>query len=87
MKVAGGNLPFLFSSRSLKQLQDALIATTKKIVPNEIPAFYFEQPTSGTKDRYHRPFASFPKEPFDEPGEVGYVSDFVEKLLQEVVRN
>jgi hypothetical protein len=83
MKIVGGNLRLLFSTESLKELKDYFIGATRKIAFTRVPTSYFQKPQSGMEEPYHCLFACFPKAPFDHPGDIGYVSDYVLELVQE----
>jgi hypothetical protein len=82
MLIAGGNLRYLFSGRSLEQLKAPFIAATKAMEFTQVPESYFDGPRQGTKEPFHRAFACFPRDPYQNPGEIGFVSDFVMDLLQ-----
>jgi hypothetical protein len=82
MRIAGGNLLFLFSDDSMATLHDTFLVATRQIVFTQVPEFYFNGPKEGTAQPYHRAFACFPTSPYDDPGEFGFVSDHVMRLLQ-----
>jgi hypothetical protein len=81
MEITGGNLRLLFGDLSLNGLEAFFVRAAQGMDFLEAPDYYFLPTEMGTQDPYHRAFTCFPKEPFDSPLELGFVSDFVMKLV------
>jgi hypothetical protein len=81
MEITGGNLRLLFGDLSLAELEAFFMRAANGMNFVDAPTDYFLPTDAGDQDPYHLAFTCFPKEPFDAPLELGFVSDFVMDLV------
>jgi hypothetical protein len=81
MKITGGNLRLLFWNYSLAELENYFMKTVRAIKFTPTPSQYFDATGTGEDAPYDRAFSCLPTKPFSHPGNIGYVSNFVERML------
>jgi hypothetical protein len=85
MGICGGILRNLNSDATLKDLENSLAKAVSKLKIRKMPEHYFssKEPTSDKERVVHRIFACFPTAPFTAPGNICFVSSFVESLVMQ----